>query len=159
MAKTKRLLAVALLVGALGATGACGEAEEPVDNDDEQNQQVNNDDNNQDQNDNDETGLEYATLWGEMEDGYGCSGDYCHGGGAAPEVSTREVVVDVESECDDTILVVPGEPEESLLWQKVAPEVDGSDVCGDKMPPTSDAGIHQELADDVYDWIEAGAGE
>jgi hypothetical protein len=50
------------------------------------------------------------------------------------------------------IRVIPGDPENSLLYQKLA----GSPPCGDPMPPLTDP-LGSEQVKLVYDWIALGA--
>ena len=58
--------------------------------------------------------------------------------------------------CGLTMLVVPGKPEESILWHRVKPLEDGETPCAPKMPAGSD-GLSAEQAQLVYDWILSGA--
>ena len=101
--------------------------------------------------------LDHTTVWETLDTTYDCSNEYCHGGSAAPDIMDYQDVYDVASECDGSLLVDPGNPEGSLLWQKISPTVDDGDVCGDKMP--GPAGVSDEHAQMVYDWIDAGANE
>lgn len=142
--KRLHVLLLTALLSIFGVIAGCGEVEETGNDQNNANQQ----------NDVDEGS--YGAIWTEMDGDYGCAGAGCHGD-MVPSLGEAEDVVGVESECDGTVLVEPGEPEESLLWQKVAPQVDGDDVCGDKMPPAEPEGIDQGLADQLYDWIADGA--
>jgi hypothetical protein len=99
--------------------------------------------------------LDHQSVLETLSTAYGCSSGYCHGGGSAPDIWGYDKLVDAASECDGSSRVVAGDPEASLLWQKVSPEVDASDVCGSKMPGAE--GISAEDAQMVYDWIAAGA--
>lgn len=96
---------------------------------------------------------------------YGCSGGYCHGSGAggfsvSDEVGTYFALVDqyaIAPSCGATQLVVPGDPDSSLLWLRLRPAaMDGDDVCVPKMPAGS-AGLDADTAQLVYDWILGGA--
>jgi hypothetical protein len=96
---------------------------------------------------------------------YGCSGGYCHGSAAggfsvSDEVGTYFALVDqyaIAPLCGATKLVVPGDPESSLLWLRLRPAaMDGDDVCAPKMPAGS-AGLDADTAQLVYDWILGGA--
>jgi hypothetical protein len=94
----------------------------------------------------------------------GCTAGYCHGG------SVDELLLsDVDSifanlvnqaasipACGLTLRVVPGNPEESILWHRVKPMADGEDPCVSKMPKGSN-GLSEEDAQLVYDWILGGA--
>lgn len=99
--------------------------------------------------------LDHQTVLETLSTNYGCSSGYCHGGGSAPDIWGYDKLVDAASECDGSSRVIPGDPESSLLWQKISPQVDASDVCGDKMPGTE--GISAEDSQMVYEWIAAGA--
>jgi len=61
-------------------------------------------------------------------------------------------------ECKGQPLVVPGAPEQSLLWLKMAAELDvpGIEVCGASMPKGTKHITEADL-DLVEDWILAGA--
>jgi len=69
-----------------------------------------------------------------------CAGSGCHGADApranldleSPGLDDRLFHVLGTSTCDERKLVVPGHPEESLLYIKVT---DSSPFCGDQMPP------------------------
>ncbi len=103
-----------------------------------------------------ETDLDYETVWETLDTAHSCSNGYCHGG-SAPNIQSYDLLIDVTSDCDESPRVAPGDPEGSLLWRKISPDVDAGDVCGDKMP--SAAGVDQTEAQMVYDWIAAGAPE
>lgn len=99
--------------------------------------------------------LDHQSVLETLSTSYGCDNGYCHGGGGTPDIWGYDKLVGVASECDGNSRVIAGDPEGSLLWQKISPQVDGSDVCGDKMPGAE--GISAEDAQMVYDWIAAGA--
>jgi hypothetical protein len=69
-----------------------------------------------------------------------------------------DALIDVASpNCPGMVRVIPGRPEDSLLWRKVA---HGEPVCGFKMPPqcfVDDCGIADDEAELVHAWIAAGA--
>ncbi len=82
----------------------------------------------------------------------GCTSSYCHGG----VLDDRDTLVNVaagNNTCEEGRFVMPGKPEESLLWLKVAP---GVDVCGDKMPLDQPA-LSDDQLDLLYAWIQSGA--
>lgn len=94
----------------------------------------------------------------------GCTNGYCHGGGsgtmtlsADPEVTYLSLVDQpaggVSCKPGAMTRVVPGDPENSLLWQKIAP---GVTPCGSKMPPES-MGLNEAQVETVRGWIAAGA--
>jgi hypothetical protein len=97
----------------------------------------------------------------------GCTGGYCHGGMAGGLVMTDEAtsyanLVEVAATlpiCGLTVRVVPGAPEESIMWRRVRPAaLDMGDMCAPKMPQGS-MGLDDAKAQLVYDWIAAGALE
>lgn len=100
----------------------------------------------------------FAAVWPVLE-GYGCSGGYCHGGGAggltmADEQGAYDSLVEVASTCDGSLRVAPGLPAQSLLWSKVDPDAEPS--CGPKMPYGGDP-IDDADAVLIRSWIEGGA--
>jgi len=85
-----------------------------------------------------------------------CAGVVCHSPGDAPpggvdlvSPGVAERVVGVDSPgCDGEVLVVPGDPDASLLVRKL-----GSDPpCGSRMPLTGQLGPGEETC--IRDWIE-----
>ena len=59
--------------------------------------------------------------------------------------------------CGSDTLVVPFEPESSVLWKRIRPmELDDGQWCGPKMP-YGGGGLSISEALVVYDWIAAGA--
>ena len=60
--------------------------------------------------------------------------------------------------CGMTQLVVPGSPEQSILWDRIKPLVDGEERCLPAMPMNNDdLGLPEADAQLVYDWILGGA--
>ena len=57
--------------------------------------------------------------------------------------------------CGLTQRVVPGNPEESILWHRIKPKTPGETPCLPKMPGPD--GLSEEHAQMVYDWILDGA--
>lgn len=95
----------------------------------------------------------------------GCVVGYCHGGAvdglviSDPKTSIIALVnVDsIRPSCNLTKLVVPGKPEESLLWMRVRPAaLETGEPCVPKTPKDSD-GLDEEKAKLIYDWIVSGA--
>jgi len=97
----------------------------------------------------------------------GCTAGYCHGGGAnelllSDVANTHANLVGqtaTTAGCGLTERVVPGNPEESILWHRVKPLAEGETAdtaCISKMPAGSD-GLSEEHAQLVYDWIKGGA--
>jgi hypothetical protein len=93
----------------------------------------------------------FDQVWAQVVYPSGCSGGYCHGS----VMNDRDRILNRASDedCGDQRWVVPGKPEESLLWRKINP---GTSVCGDKMPKDGDP-LSQAQADLVYQWILQGA--
>lgn len=96
----------------------------------------------------------------------GCTGSFCHGGTAVPYTLTGNADKDYtllmngvaknseKAKCVATKYVVPGEPEQSLLYLKIKK---GAVIgCGDPMPPV-DGGLDDAISQQVHDWIKAGA--
>ena len=97
--------------------------------------------------------------------GLSCGNGYCHGGGAGgfsitDETGTHFALVDqsaISAVCGLTKLVVPGDPESSILWRRLRPIAqDGDDICAPKMPQGSQ-GLDDAEWQLVYDWIAGGA--
>jgi hypothetical protein len=104
-----------------------------------------------------------------------CSNSFCHGASAGfslqasrSEVYDRWLGADREGGrtgsaaegglCEGMRLVVPGEPDSSLLYLKLA---DQTPPCGSPMPPNvtqpSDPRLSADELDILYSWIAAGA--
>ena len=99
----------------------------------------------------------------------GCNAGYCHGGGAGglemtDEATTYANLVEVKAVaalCDQSMRVVPGAPDESILWIRARPAaLDTMAACadGNKMPKTS-MGLAADQAQLLSDWIAGGALE
>jgi hypothetical protein len=95
----------------------------------------------------------------------GCTAGYCHGADAngltmtdAPTAYMNLVgVAATDAVCGLTQRVVPGEPDQSIMWMRVRPAaLDGGMPCAQKMPDGSD-GLTEADAQIIYDWIAAGA--
>lgn len=93
-----------------------------------------------------------------------CAGGSCHSGNedAGFAITTPEATYDAlsgavatGSECagEGAPLLVPGDPDASLFFQKL---VGGDSVCGDRMP-RGGVPLTQEDVEAVRAWIEAGA--
>jgi len=103
-------------------------------------------------------GPTFHAVWTDVFVAQGCSGKYCHGGvwpdedAAYADVMKSKTAV---AKCTSKTMVVPGKPEQSLLWLKCdAAAVHG---CGDKMPAGSPKGLPADLSKLLKDWIAAGA--
>ena len=60
--------------------------------------------------------------------------------------------------CGRTHYVVPGAPEDSILWLRVRDTTDEDAECGvSKMPKDRQEPLSPEVTALVYDWILAGA--
>jgi hypothetical protein len=95
----------------------------------------------------------------------GCTAGYCHGANAngltmtdAATAYMNLVGVDAtDAVCGLTKRVVPGEPDQSIMWMRVRPAaLDGGMPCAIKMPDGSD-GLTEADAQIIYDWIAGGA--
>ena len=103
--------------------------------------------------------------------GVGCASPYCHGGGSGVSetmvdglpgsgfsVSTKQSAYDslVDAEgsanCGGAIRVVPGDPDASLLVQKIT-----DPPCGERMPMHSEESLSPEAIARIRAWIGAGA--
>lgn len=96
-----------------------------------------------------------------------CNSGYCHGDGAGGLEMTDEAtsyanLVDVsavKAACGQSMRVVPGSLEASILWYRVRPAaLDGGPACAPKMKPGS-MGLTEAEAQLVSDWIVGGALE
>ncbi|HHO52125.1 MAG TPA: hypothetical protein ENK18_14935 [Deltaproteobacteria bacterium] len=88
-----------------------------------------------------------------------CGFSSCHGGGAGglqlDEASAYANLVDAESAAaPGSILVVPGDPEDSYLMSKL--EGGPMAVTDERMPPPS-GGFDPAKIDQIRAWIAAGA--
>lgn len=98
----------------------------------------------------------------------GCNAGYCHGGGAGGLEMTDEAtsyanlveVTATAAACGQSVRVVPGSLEASILWYRVRPAAqdDGGMACAPKMPQGS-MGLPDDQAKLVSDWISGGALE
>jgi hypothetical protein len=92
--------------------------------------------------------------------GLSCANDYCHGatGSGGFSVSTKQVAYDslVSAEgsanCGGEIRVVPGNPDASLLVQKIT-----DPTCGERMPKDNEDSLSPETVARIRAWISAGA--
>jgi hypothetical protein len=110
-------------------------------------------------------GPAFAEVHAILEAG-GCTNGYCHGGGTGTLLMTADAdgtyaeLVEQPAGgmlCGPSGLmrVMPGDAENSLLWQKVAP---GVTPCGDKMPPQA-APLGDAQVETVRAWIAGGANK
>lgn len=99
----------------------------------------------------------------------GCNSGYCHGDGfggleMTDEATSYASLVEMQATaplCGQSVLVVPGSPDESVLWYRVRPtSLDAGDPCAEssKMPKSS-MGVSDDQAKLVADWIAGGALE
>ena len=95
----------------------------------------------------------------------GCTAGYCHGAGqggltmtdAATSYMNLVGVDATTSVCGLQQRVVPGDPDQSIMWRRVRPlAMDMGMACADKMPQGTD-GLPDAEAQVVYDWIAGGA--
>jgi outer membrane protein assembly factor BamB len=100
----------------------------------------------------------YSALYDEVLEPQGCTADRCHGGLglkiANKMAGHASLMSDVGvSTCAGMKFVVPGQPEQSLLYRKV---VDDMPPCGAKMP-LGLAPLKPEEIAQLKMWIELGA--
>lgn len=74
----------------------------------------------------------------------------CHGSDGGWDASTYDLVI---NSGDNGPVVIPGDPDNSLLVQKIS----GTHEEGDAMPPPPLRGLQEELIQLIIDWIAAGA--
>ena len=92
----------------------------------------------------------------------GCTSGYCHGAfGLSSSADVYAAFVNVEAAeptCGRTHYVVPGDPEQSILWLKIRDTEDEDIECGvTKMPKERSEPLDPELVGMIYDWIATGA--
>jgi predicted CxxxxCH...CXXCH cytochrome family protein len=105
----------------------------------------------------------FAKIFDEVIDPAGCTNGYCHGSGAGylqltdRQTSYQNLVSApaFNGACGVELRVSPMDPDQSLLWRKIAP---GVSVCEGKMPQGT-LGLSNEQADLIHRWIMAGAPE
>ena len=108
--------------------------------------------------------ITFTELWALVLEPRGCTSPYCHGSFASPlpmpDIDTAYAnLVGAQAAqpgCDLTIRVVPGDPDSSMMWHRVAPADLGAAWCGPKMPYGSD-GLDLPDALLVKEWILQGA--
>lgn len=106
--------------------------------------------------------LRFERIYREVLVPNGCTGAYCHGGGAGSMSlqsveSAYDALVGTPAEgdgCGAAPRVAPGSARASLLFAKVAPGVEAP--CGQKMPPTA-GGLSAAAASLIARWIDEGA--
>jgi hypothetical protein len=96
----------------------------------------------------------------------GCTSGYCHGSGAGQLMLTGDPALDhatlvdakaAQAACGEQTLVLPGDPDASILWLRVRPiALDGEPACLSKMPQGSD-GLAEADAELIRQWILGGA--
>jgi polyvinyl alcohol dehydrogenase (cytochrome) len=104
----------------------------------------------------------FTAVYDQIFVGEGCNTPLCHGGGAGNlAMTSREdaylalVSAPAAGEpcaASGLLRIEPGNPEGSLLWQKVASR---SPICGDPMPIS--AMLPDERIEQLRGWIERGA--
>ena len=100
----------------------------------------------------------YSAIYDEVFEPQGCSADRCHGGLgiklADKATGHASLLSDVGvNGCAGMKLVVPGQPDQSLLYRKVA---DDMPPCGARMP-LGLAPLDPETLTQIRTWIEMGA--
>lgn len=85
---------------------------------------------------------------------HGCAGEICHNtqwGGSNPYPTMMNVVA--YECCDGRLIVKPGDPNHSYLWQKVADR----DLCAGAPMPLGATPLTTSQVQTIYDWICLGA--
>ena len=99
----------------------------------------------------------FSAIWTGVILKYSCNSGYCHSSIWPNQAAAFTQVASSKGTgkaCVGKSVVVAGDPENSLMWQKIAP---GVVQCEGKMPPGPTDGIADQDAQLVYDWIKAGA--
>jgi hypothetical protein len=100
----------------------------------------------------------YAAIYMEIFEPQGCTADRCHGGLGLKLSMQDKGLESLRSDvginaCAGMKFVVPGKPDESLLYRKVADE---KPPCGARMP-LSLAPLADDQLTQIRKWIEMGA--
>jgi hypothetical protein len=112
-------------------------------------------------------GVSFTAVYEQVIMPNACNSGYCHGGGAGgleltDEATSYANLVDMAATsmvCGQSMRVVPGSLEESILWYRVRPAaLDAGNPCAPKMPQGS-MGLSDAEAKLVDDWIAGGALE
>ncbi len=112
-------------------------------------------------------GVSFTDVYEQVLLPNGCTSGYCHGGGAGGLTMTDEAtsyanLVEVDATaavCDQSVRVVPGSIEQSVLWSRVRPAAqDPVPACAPKMPQGA-MGLSEAEAQLVDEWIAGGALE
>lgn len=104
----------------------------------------------------------FAQVYEQILEPHACAGSYCHigsfGGGDLHFAYTHLVGASAtpDGECEGHTLVIPGDPEHSLVYLKVAST---EPPCGKSMPPTGLGSISPDDVELLRAWIAAGAPE
>jgi hypothetical protein len=105
----------------------------------------------------------FDVIYNDVLEDRGCTESVCHGKSVSwtplSDIDTahQNLLGDASLPgCGLTQLVVPGDPESSLLYMRVSPDLDPEAACGAKMPQGS-SGLDATKAQMIYDWILAGA--
>ncbi len=107
----------------------------------------------------------YDAIQSVIFDGQGCTTEACHGAGGAGGLDLRAGhsyanLSEVPSQASGQMRLVPGEPTESFLYQKLrAATVPGSVTIGGSPMPVGRAPIPEEHLEALKIWIEQGAPE
>lgn len=89
----------------------------------------------------------------------GCTAGYCHGTfGSADAVHDLIGQDAAQPVCGRTKFIVPGEPEQSILWIRTRDTTDEDIECEVvKMPRNRSENLDPEITQMLHDWIAAGA--
>lgn len=105
----------------------------------------------------------FGEVWTKVIAKFGCAAAFCHGSTAPQPIFPNQGMAyalllqesGTAKGCVGLPLVTVGQPEESLLWLKIAPDTPS---CGAKMPVTAENnGLDAASAALVEAWIKGGA--
>lgn len=98
----------------------------------------------------------FAEVYNDVLHAHGCAGSYCHAGeGAQATYSDLVGKPATGMGCEGQVLVVPGDPEHSLVYLKVTMT---QPPCGKQMP-MGGAPLPADQVEMLRAWIAAGAPE
>jgi len=106
----------------------------------------------------------FSAIYFEILDLNYCTSVFCHGGGgitldfatvsAAHAALVNQVPTGIHCADSGLKLVVPGDPDASLLLGKVG---SGPPPCGDHMPPVAGYSLRPREIEQIREWIARGA--
>ena len=109
--------------------------------------------------------ISFATVYKDVLEPQGCTAGYCHAGESGGllmnnmETAYKNLIKiknATPSPCEALLRVVPGSPEDSMLWIRVRQQSDDC-VPEEKKMPIGSNGLDAADAQLIYDWIATGA--